>query len=427
MDPEPNILSSALTPLPSSGPIVATNPIKSEFACSEDQTSSSVEGYLDSAATTPVPNVIADEVARVLREGFGNPGRGGHTRAISAAARIEEARRAVAGLLGNVDFNEVVFTRNATAGIDLVRRCWAEPMLGAGSAIVTTRLEHHSNILPWMQIAERSEVELRIAGIDSRGDLDLDHLRKLLVEGGVGLVAVTAVSNVHGGTVDLEAVVSLAAEHGARVLVDASQCMAHRPLLPRKLGCDFLVFSGHKMYAPPGVGVLWASSQAMQEMRSGPVGGGSVDWNDEEPSWREGPELFEPGTPSSDSIAGLAAAIEWRRRMSEVDPGLQDREHSLLRRAEAIVEETPELSIAGTPSRRTGCLAFSTGTIDPNEFAAFLDAEGIMVRAGHLCASPLVRTFDPRGLVRISIGCFNDEKDLDRFEDAVQVACSILA
>ena len=401
--------------------------IKSEFNDTEEDSASTTEVYLDSAATTPVPRVVAEKVAEVIRFGYGNPGRGGHARAVAAAARIEEARRSVASLLGDVDTRQVIFTRNATSGIDLIRRCWAEPNLGGNSAIVTTLLEHHSNLLPWMQVAERKGVDLRVARIDAAGDLDLEHLQALLAEGGVGLVAVTAVSNVHGGVVDLEAVTNLARAHGARVLVDASQCMAHKAIHPKVLGCDFLVFSGHKMHAPPGVGVLWVGSEAMDEMKEGPVGGGTVDWDEEQPTFREGPDLYEPGTPATDSIAGLAAAIAWRRRMSDAVPDLREHERALLARVQSVIEETPGLAISGTPSSRVGCLAFSTGNIDPNEFAAFLDAEGVMVRAGHLCASPLVKTYDPRGLVRVSIGCFNDDADIERFEEAVQDAYSILA
>ena len=343
--------------------------------------------YLDSAATSQKPNVVIDAVADFYRHSNANVRRGLHALSAEATELFEQARVTLASFLGATDPSEIVFTRGTTEAINLVARGWGDANLGLGDAVLLTEMEHHSNLVPWQMLAERTGVELRYIRITDGGELDLGQLDELLDEC-VRLVTFVHVSNSLGTTNPVAELVAAAHAVGALVLLDGAQSVPHRPVDVRELGVDFLAFSGHKMCGPTGIGCLWARSEILRQMPPAQGGGEMIRQVSLRGStFAEPPARFEAGTPPIADAIGLAAAANYLSTLG------MDRVHAhetqLVDYALDALGEVPGLTIYGPKANRGGLVSFTVDGIHPHDLASILDRQGIAIRAGHHCTMPV--------------------------------------
>ncbi|MCE9572493.1 MAG: SufS family cysteine desulfurase [Deltaproteobacteria bacterium] len=369
--------------------------------------------YLDAAATSLQPRVVIDAVVDAALHAAGNPGRGVHLLAEAASVALDDARHEVARFLG-ADADEVVFTSGTTASINLVADAWGRANLGPGDAVIATELEHHSNLVPWQRLCAERGAELRIAPVDEDGRIDLAALDALL-DSKVKLVAVAHVSNVLGTIAPVAAIAARAHAVGARVLVDGAQAVAHLEIDVRALGCDFYAFSGHKLYGPPGTGVLWARRAILDAMPPWQVGGGMVARVDRAHArYREPPYRFEAGTPNTTGLIGLGAAIRFVRSLDRAAVAADEaRVHAAIARAVQAADGT----ILGRPE--VGVVSFALGRVHPHDVATIADQAGVALRSGHHCAEPIHHRHGVDASTRASIGCYSDDDDVAQLARAL--------
>jgi len=367
--------------------------------------------YLDNAATVQKPAVVLQEVLRCYTEYCANVHRGAHTLGERASEHYEQARRAVQRLLHAASAEEVVFTSGCTAAINLVAQGWGEQNVGAGDEILVTALEHHSNLIPWQELCRRRGARLKSVPLDAHGRLDLDRYAELL-SARTRLVAVAHVSNVLGSVSPIAELARLAHAQGARLLVDGAQAVARMAVDVQALGSDFYVFSGHKLYAPFGIGVLHARRELLLGMRPPSTGGGMVELVEaERSSFVSGPRQFEPGTPNLSGAAGLERAIRW---LEGVGLGrVQAHEQDLLVYARAGLARLPGVRLLGGAEPALGVVSFVLDGVHAHDVSTILDRQGIAVRAGHHCAQPLMRHFGVAATVRASFAVYNTRAEVD--------------
>ncbi len=379
--------------------------------------------YLDSAASSQRTRPVIDAVRCYDERQHANVHRGAYRLAAEADAAYEHARSAVARFIGAAAPSEVVFTKNATESINLVARSWGAANLGAGDAVVLSEVEHHANIVPWLQLAETNGVELRWIPLGEDGSLDLSTLDRLL--DGARMLAVTAMSNVLGGVVDVGHLADRAHDAGALVLVDGCQSVPHTPTDVAELGADFLAFSGHKMLGPTGIGVLWGRAELLDAMPPFLGGGGMItdvrlDGYDAAPL----PAKFEAGTPPIAQAVGLGAAVEYLEGLSM--EAVRRHEVELTSYAMRVLRDRfgDELVVHGPPepAQRGGVMSFAYRDVHPHDIAQVLDQDGVCVRAGHHCAKPLMRRLGVGATARASWYVYNDTDDIDAFADSLAKA-----
>ncbi len=370
--------------------------------------------YLDSAATAHKPDSVIEAISQFYTHDYGTVHRAAYRQSLHATELYAEAREAARRFLNAASSDEIVFTRGTTDAINLVAKTFPfEP----GDEIVVSKLEHHSNLLPWQMIAKEKGLTLRWIGLQEDGSMDL-HLP---LTSRTKLVAITHVSNVTGGITPLAEIVKQAKQVGAAVLVDGAQAAVHLPLDVQALGVDFYAFSGHKCYGPTGIGVLYGKEERLAMMGPLQGGGGMVERVGlEESSYEMPPLRFEAGTPMSASAIGLKAALQF---MEQRDPA---HELKLLDLATKALQEIEGLRILGPLSPKAPILSFSIEKIHPLDLASFLDAKEIAIRSGHLCAQPLMRSFGLEHAARASFALYNTEEDAFRFGEAVHNAVKIL-
>ncbi|XRN68800.1 aminotransferase class V-fold PLP-dependent enzyme [Anatilimnocola sp. NA78] len=344
--------------------------------------------YLDNGASTQRPLAVLDAMRSVEETGYSNVHRGGHRLAAESTELYEEARSLVAQLLNAKSRHEIIFTSGTTAGINLVAQSYGGSQLQAGDEILLTEMEHHSNIVPWQQVAERTGAVIRWAPITSDYRLDLDAFDRLLTSR-TKIVAITAISNVLGTINPLRELISKAHAMGAVVLVDAAQAAPHEPLDVQALDCDFLAFSGHKMLGPTGIGVLYGKESLLNSMPPF-LGGGSMIHRVTLTGFTSAdlPHKFEAGTPPIVQAIGLGAAVKYLNQI-----GLENilqHERQLVHRAHELLSAIPGLRILGPdPEFKSGIVTFVLDGVHPDDLSRLLDVQGIAVRAGHHCAMPL--------------------------------------
>lgn len=362
--------------------------------------------YLDSAATSLKPRVVIDAVTRVFVEQAGSPHRGVHALAEAAAIACDEVRAEIADWLGAAAA-EIVFTSGTTASINLVASSWGRRFVEAGDAVIVSELEHHSNLVPWQELCADRGAELRVIPVDDRGRMQLDQVRW----DGAKLVAVAHVSNVAGTIAPIEQIVERAHAAGAIVVVDGAQAVAHLPVDVRRLGCDAYAFSGHKMYGPPGIGVLWARAELLARMPPWQTGGGMVASVDIHAArYRDPPHRFEAGTSNISGIVGLGAALAYLRALDVTDePRLHGKLVAALRESGARILGEPEMAV----------VAFEVPRVHAHDVATIVDGEGVAIRSGHHCAEPLHRRFGMAASCRASIGCYTGDDDIDQLVRAI--------
>ncbi len=406
-------------------PVLGTAPgifdphaVKRDFPILRERVHGKPLVWLDNAATTQKPQAVIDRLSYYYEHENSNVHRAAHTLAARATDAYEGARNQVRRFLNASSPDECVFVRGATEAINLVAQSWGRRHIGPGDEIVITWLEHHANIVPWQQLCSEKGAKLRIAPVDSRGQVILDEYERLL-NPRTRLVSFTQVSNALGTIVPAREMVEMAHRAGARVLVDGAQAVAHMPVDVQLLDCDFYVFSGHKIFAPMGVGVLFGKKDVLAAMPPWQGGGNMIaDVTFEKTTYQSPPWRFEAGTGTIGDAVGLGAALEYLTALGL--PNVNRHEHELRLYAEGCLARIPGLRIIGTAHEKAGVISFVLDGMRTEEVGGALDLEGIAVRSGHHCAQPILRRFGLESTVRASLAPYNTREDIDALVDAVR-------
>ena len=367
--------------------------------------------FLDSAASAQKPAAVIDAMAHTMRHQYANVHRGLHWMSERTSDVYEGVRDKVAALLNAGSREEIVFTGSSTGAINLVAYSYGS-LLRPDQAVLISEMEHHANIVPWQMLRDRRGIELRVAPVDEAGELDLDALETLLADGKVGLVAVTHMSNVLGTVTPAARIAELAHAAGALLLLDGSQAAVHRPVDVQAIGADFYAFTGHKLYGPTGIGVLWAR-HALLEMMPPFMGGGDMigSVSFERSTYAEVPHKFEAGTPPIVEAIGLGAAIDYVQAIGMAT--IQAHEAGLTEHALARLGAIDGLRVIGQARTRGGVISFTMDGAHAHDIATLLDQNGIAVRAGTHCAEPLMRRFGITSTARASFGIYTTTDEID--------------
>ncbi|MBB5688654.1 cysteine desulfurase [Roseomonas alkaliterrae] len=369
--------------------------------------------FLDSGASAQKPRAVIEAMVRCMETAYANVHRGAYRLSELATDAYEAARAAAARFLNAADAREVVFTRNSTEAINLVAHAWGRGVMQPGQAVLISELEHHANIVPWQMLRDDKGNELRVCRVTDAGELDMEDLASKLADGKVGLVAMAHMSNVLGTVTPVERIVALAHAHGAKVLLDGSQAAVHRRVDVQAIGCDFYCFTGHKLYGPTGIGVLWARLEHLDRMPPF-LGGGDMiaSVTFERSEWAPPPAKFEAGTPAIVEAVGLHAAIDYVTAIGM--PAIEAHERALVDHAMGALSEVPGLTLLGRAQDRGGVFAFAMDAAHPHDLATLLDRAGIAVRAGRHCAEPLHARFGAEnGTTRASFGLYTTKEEVD--------------
>ncbi|WP_318369571.1 cysteine desulfurase SufS [Enterobacter sp.] len=368
--------------------------------------------YLDSAASAQKPNQVIEAEAEFYRHGYAAVHRGIHTLSAEATQRMENVRNQVATFINARMPEELVFVRGTTEGINLVANSWGNSQVAAGDNIIISEMEHHANIVPWQMLCERVGAQLRVIPLNADGTLQLNVYRQLL-DDKTRLVAMTQVSNVLGTENPVAEMIAAAHQYGAKVLLDGAQAVMHHTVDVQALDCDFYVFSGHKLYAPTGIGVLYAKDDILQAMPPWEGGGSmiaTVSLKDGT-TYAKAPWRFEAGTPNTGAIIGLGAAIDYVTRIGL--SAIAEYERSLMHYTLGELANVPDLTLYG-PADRLGVIAFNLGKHHAYDVGSFLDNYGVAVRTGHHCAMPLMAFYNVPAMCRASLVMYNTHEEVDR-------------
>ncbi|HET8541612.1 MAG TPA: cysteine desulfurase [Anaeromyxobacter sp.] len=381
--------------------------------------------YLDNAATTQKPRAVVDAIRRYYEEDNANVHRGVHLLSERATRAYEEARVKVGRFVGAKDPREVIFTRGTTEGVNLVAQTFGRTRVGPGDEVLVTGMEHHSNIVPWQLLCAEKGATLRVVPVTDAGDLDLEAMAALLGPR-TRLLAVTQVSNALGTVNPLPEIVALAKAKGVPVLVDGAQGVPHLGFDVSASGADFYAFSGHKMYGPTGIGVLWGRREHLEAMPPWQGGGDMIlSVTFEKTTFNALPYKFEAGTPPIAGAIGLGAAVDWLAGKG-LD-AIAAHEERLVAHAVEALRAVPELRLFGTPRRRAGVVSFLLGDVHPHDLATIIDRQGVAVRAGHHCAQPLMQRFGVTATARASFAAYNTVEDVEALVRALHVAREVFA
>ena len=365
--------------------------------------------YLDTAATAQKPRAVIDAMVRAMGEDYATVHRGVYARSAEMTLAFEAARRRVARFIGAASENEIVFVRGATEGINLVAQSWGGANLKPGDRIMLSVLEHHSNIVPWQMVAERTGAEIDVCPLTDDGRIDLDWLEANLTEAHK-LVALAHVSNVLGSVLGAKRAAKAAHAVGAKLLLDGCQAAPRMRLAMAELDCDFYVFSGHKLYGPTGVGVLWARQDILDAVPPWQGGGAMIDRvTFEKTTYAPAPQRFEAGTPMIAEVIALHAAIDYVETFGM--ERLFAHESALAAQARDMLREINTVRLFG-PEQSAGIVSFAIEGVHPHDIGTILDEEGVAIRAGHHCAQPLMDHLGVPATARASFGLYSDETDL---------------
>lgn len=367
--------------------------------------------YLDSAATALKPQVVIDAVVKAYARDCANIHRAVHTLSQRATLAYEAAREKARGFLNANKREEIIFVRGTTEAINLVAEAWARPRLRVGDRVLISGLEHHSNIVPWQIVCQKTGAELVVAPIDERGEVRLEEIESRLDER-VKLVAVSHVSNALGSVQPVATIAELAHAVGAKVLIDGAQAAPHMPVDVRALGADFYAFSGHKLYGPTGIGVLYGRRELLEEADPYQSGGDMIrSVTFEKTTYAELPAKLEAGTPNIAGVMGLGAAIDYVEGIGREE--LHRHEQELLGYGTEALGSVPGLTLIGTAAQKVSVLSFVLDVAHPHDIGTIVDAEGVAIRTGHHCAQPVMERFGIVATARASLGMYNTTEDID--------------
>ncbi len=400
--------------------------IKADFPIFDRQINGKPIVYLDSGATSQKPNAVLDAMDNYYRNHSASVNRGAYTLAAEANDLVDEARQLVADFIGAPNTHEVIFTKNATEAANLFAHSWGRSNLSQGDVVVITEMEHHANIVPWHMLVESNGIELRWIPITDSGELDLSELDVLL--DGAKLVSVTAMSNVLGTMNPIRRIADAAHAAGAIMMTDGSQYVPHVPTNVTEMGVDAMIFTGHKMLGPTGVGVFWGTTELLEAMPPF-LGGGDMIMQVTKEGFTTNalPHKFEAGTPMVAEIIGLGAAIKYLNNIGME----QVREHEVALTAYALRSLNErfgdDITIHGPsePASRGGALSMAYKEVHPHDLSQVLDQANVCVRAGHHCAKPLMQVMGVNSTARASLYIYNDEADIDALADALESADDI--
>jgi cysteine desulfurase/selenocysteine lyase len=394
------------------------NAVREDFPILKETVNGKPLIWFDNAATTQKPQVVIDRLSHFYAHENSNIHRAAHELAARATDAYEEARAATRRFVGAAKDEEIIFVRGTTEAINLVAYAWGGKHLGPGDEIVITHLEHHANIVPWQLLSQQTGAVLKVAPVDDAGNLLMSEFEELLGPR-TKLVAVTQVSNALGTVTPVEKIVELGHRYGARVLIDGAQSIQHVPVNVSELGVDFFVFSGHKIYGPTGIGVLYGREDALAETPPWQGGGNMIaDVTLERSLYQGPPSKFEAGTGNIADAVGLGEALRYVERLG-IDR-IAAYEHALLEYATPRLADIPGVRLVGTATEKASVLSFVLAGHDPLEVGKALNAEGIAVRAGHHCAQPILRRFGLEATVRPSFAFYNTFEEIDVFLRAVR-------
>jgi cysteine desulfurase/selenocysteine lyase len=368
--------------------------------------------FLDSAASAQKPRVVIDAMVRVMETQYANVHRGLHWMSEQTSDAYEAARDKVAAFLNAQAREEIVFTRNATESINLVAYTYGRTALRPGDAVVVSEMEHHANLVPWQILRDAHGVELRIAKITDAGEIDWESLEAQFADGKVKLLAITHMSNVLGSYTPAERLVAFAHERGAKILLDGCQAIVHRAVDVQALDVDFYVFSGHKLYGPTGIGVLYAKREILEAMPPFLAGGEMIESvSYQRTTWAPPPHRFEAGTPAIIETIGLGAAIDYVQAIGFEAIAAHERE--LTEHGLKVLAEIEGLHVLGAAQDRGGVLTFTMKDAHAHDIATLLDRQGIAVRAGHHCAEPLMGRMGVSAAARASFALYTTCEEID--------------
>jgi cysteine desulfurase/selenocysteine lyase len=374
--------------------------------------------FLDSAASAQKPRQVIQAMVHAMEHQYSNIHRGLHWMSERTTEAYEEARDAVAALMNAHDRHEIILTGNSTGAINLLAHSYGRGVMKPGQAVVISEMEHHSNIVPWQMLRDAHGIDLRIAPITDAGELDLTAFEALLEDGKVGLVAITHMSNVLGSYTPAQRICAIAHAHGAKVMLDGSQAIVHRRIDVQALGADFYCFTGHKLYGPTGIGVLWGKRELLDAMPPFMGGGDMISSVSFERSlWAEVPHKFEAGTPAIIEGIGLKAAVDYVQAIGY--DAISAHEAALTDHALARLANIDGLTVIGRAQDRGGVVSFTLAGAHPHDVATLLDRQGIAVRAGHHCAEPLMRRLGLDSTARASFGIYTTPGEIDALADTL--------
>jgi cysteine desulfurase/selenocysteine lyase len=393
--------------------------VRADFPYLDELVNGKPMAFLDSAASTQKPRQVLDAMHDFYAHRYANVHRGVYKLAERATEGYEGAREKVRAFVNAPSTREIVFTRSATEGINLVAYAWGLENLGPGDVVVITELEHHSNFVPWQFVANRTGASFRHIPIDDAGELQLEALDEIAASGNVKIVANNLVSNSLGTINPVEKLSAWAHEQGAIMVVDAAQAAPHRPIDVQALGCDFLAISSHKLCGPSGVGALWGRAELLERMSPFNLGGEMIrSVSLERTSWNELPYKFEAGTPAIAEAFGFGVAIDY---LSEIGlDAIERHEHELTEYALGKLAELDWVRVFGPPiERRAGIVSFDVAGIHPHDVAQILDWEGVAVRAGHHCTQPLMSRLGVAATTRASFYLYTIPEEVDRLVEGL--------
>jgi len=406
-------------------PVLDVERVRRDFPILERWVNGRPLVYLDSAASSQRPLPVLRAVEQYETHTHANVHRGVHALSQAATEAYEGARERVRRFINAHSTREIIFVRGTTEGINLVAQSYARPRLGPGDEILITGLEHHANIVPWQIVRDQTGCALKVAPINRRGEVELDSFLSMLSPR-TRVVAIAHISNALGTILPVKRMIDAAHAQGAVVLVDGAQAIPHSTVDVRALGCDFYAFSGHKVYAPTGIGVLYGREELLAAMQPWQGGGDMIlTVSFEKTTYNELPWKFEAGTPNISGVIGLAAAMDYVESLGV--EAIAAHEHRLLERATRELERIPGIEIIGTAHHKAAVLSFTMEGVHPHDLGTILDAEGVAVRTGHHCAMPVMTFFNIPATARASFACYNTEADVSSLVAALGKAREVFA
>ena len=373
--------------------------------------------YLDNAATTQKPRQVIEAIKQYYESENANVHRGVHHLSQKATERFEHARTKIADFLHPPVGCEVIFTRGTTEAINIVAQCWGSAHLREGDEVLISHMEHHSNIVPWQMACERTGAKLKVIPIHDDGSLDMEAFDQLMTER-VKMVGIVHISNALGTVNPVEEITRKAHEKGALVLVDGAQATPHMAIRIKDIGCDFYALSGHKMYGPTGIGILWGRAEILGQMPPYQGGGDMIlSVTFEKTIYNHLPHKFEAGTPNIAGAVGLGAAVDYLRGIGM--DAIEAHEKELLDHGTRLFEDLPGVNIVGTAKNKAGVISFTMDNAHPHDIGQILNDEGVAVRAGHHCAQPVMQRFGIPATTRASLGLYNTKEELDQLAAAI--------
>ena len=391
--------------------------VREDFPILERQVNGKPLVYFDTAASAQRPLAVIEATDHFYRHNNANIHRGVHTLSQEATEAYEGARDRIAAFINAPSRDEVVFTRGTTESVNLVAQAWLRPKIGPGDEILISHMEHHSNIVPWQILCEQTGAELKVAPINERGELELEVFKSMLSDR-VKLVSMVHISNALGTVNPIMEVCSAARDCGIPVLVDGAQALPHQAVDVQALGCDFYCFSGHKMYGPTGIGVLWSNLATLEAMQPYQGGGEMIrKVTFEGTEYNDPPGKFEAGTPNIAGGVGLGTAVDYLDTLGMDNIAAYEAE--LLAAATEKLQAIDGLKIIGTAGRKAGVISFTLDDIHPHDIGTIIDHYGIAIRTGHHCAMPAIKHFGLAATARLSLGIYNTIEEVDLLADAL--------